>query len=347
MVEKLKAEVQVQVAENVMNDEKIKEIQDVADTLVHLRGSDVVGYATQSFRASLEELRMITEYDISTAEQSTAHLDEQILEEHGKTETVINATESLNSSTFDIEKGELEESAKEQAEDLEDLHEELTGESFDKSVDSAIKRMIDKSVKTDHLPSEKNGEWVSGKRGDGIFVLNDDARIFVKKGVYITGKEIKEKYREQFQKIGAEGVIYSDNEPDFSPFAHDSGFVTTIEIPKEFGKMPTDRKNGTYDIAVSECAQKFGVSEEQVRKYMKDNGLTWHESADRKHIIPVPTEINAAFKHTGGISKQKSFEKLSQRIDNQTGGSPIKLYRTSDSLESDGLNKAIKGLKKK
>jgi hypothetical protein len=337
MIEKLKKETAEQVEINSFNTERQMEIQEVDERLSSLEGDDFLKSALSILDSALEKLEQISNENIIIAKQETADLDETITEELNKSTSLLNAVENLESAIVDIDKSELTEKVQEQISELEELHEELTGESFTLSVDSAIKKTLDASVRTDHLPSEKNGSWVTGTQGNGRFVLNDNAVIRVKEGVYVTGKMIKEKY-------GFDGVSYKDNDPDFSPYAVSNEIVTTVPVDK----MPTDR-NKSYRLAEQYCAEKFGISRKQVREYMEKNNLTWHETPDRKSIMPIPTEINAAYTHTGGISKQRSFEKLAKAVNEKSGGRSIKLCRPTGTfkVETKELHSAIAAMKKK
>ena len=52
---------------------------------------------------------------------------------------------------------------------------------------------------------------------------------------------------------------------------------------------------------------------------MKNNNLTWHECGDCKTVRAVPTVINSAFKHTGGISIERSKVAIAQTISGKYG----------------------------
>ena len=337
MIEKLRAETIEQINVNRYNVERSKEIQETDDIITGIEGDDFLKNALGVIECAVEQLEQASNADIIIAEQKTAELDESITNEFNKTNTLLNAAENLESSIVDIDKSELIEKAQEQASELKDLHDELSGESLTESVDSAMKRVLDSSVRTDHLPSENNGDWVSGTRGNGKFVLHDNAVIMVKEGVYVTGKMLKEKY-------GFDGVAYKDNDPDFKPYAVSNDTVTTVPVDK----MPTNR-NESYRLAEKYCSEKFGISRKQGRQYMEENNLTWHETPDRKSIMPIPTEINAAYKHTGGISKQQSFEKLARSVNETCGGRPIKLCRPAGTLkvEAKEVRTALTAMKKK
>jgi hypothetical protein len=67
----------------------------------------------------------------------------------------------------------------------------------------------------------------------------------------------------------------------------------------------------------------------RVKNYMKENGLTCHECADRKTVRFIPTKVNAAFKHTGGIGVQNSMDAMSKELDRRTDGFNFSLKKES------------------
>lgn len=179
-----------------------------------------------------------------------------------------------------------------------DLHQEKSNNSSMER-DETLKQFLHQNVQKDRIP--KNGVWSDPDApGNSHFTLNDDVDIRTSKGGVvktITGRQLKEKY-------GIDGVDYIHNEPVFTPFVDQKlGAVEVEEIPS-----CRDGAGGTYDIAVKTVAQRLGWSAKEVEQYMEEHRLTWHETAGRRRILPVPTEINEAFKHTGGISKQISME---------------------------------------
>lgn len=113
---------------------------------------------------------------------------------------------------------------------------------------------------------------------------------------------------------GIDGIEYKNAVPDFSP-------VSKIEldgIDMTSGRTGT---RGTYSQANNKFAQMlndspdlandFGIKPKNgttftgtdVKKYMKDNKLTWHELNDLTTVQMVPTKINSTFGHLGGISE--------------------------------------------
>ena len=171
-----------------------------------------------------------------------------------------------------------------------------------------------------NTPTDKKGMWVTktgkpGKRGNSIFVLNDDDEYSTKDGkTTITGKEFKKKYGAKLkEKNGVEGVLYKDGEPDFSPLADPvlRIVVTEKEIPS-FRSASKDalKGKGTFQIAEEAVAERTGMTVKQVRAYMKEHKLTWHECADCHTIMAVPTEVNAIFSHKGGISIKRERDAM-------------------------------------
>lgn len=184
----------------------------------------------------------------------------------------------------------------------------------------------------------KNGIWEDGdKPGNCLFILSDEAEIKYQKGgkqVSVTGAEVKEMF-------GIQGVMYRNNEPDFTPFVDPVlGVVDVSGLPTK-----RDGTGGTYDVAIKSVIERSNglfKTKKSVLEYMNRNMLTWHETADRKHIMAIPTVINTAFKHTGGISKQESIEAVSSVIKDKVG-TKMRLVKTTDeySVESGNVNEIV------
>ena len=195
-----------------------------------------------------------------------------------------------------------------------DMLDEISSESnfieFDERMDLSqeILSVVDQNVQPLILP-KANGEW-SGEPGNSEFVMDDDY-VPSGRGVNLeklTMAEIKEKY-------GFDGVNYENKEPDFSPFVDlDIGTISLEEFSEE-----RTGKGGTYNLANEKAVEELGVSKKEIRKMIKERGLTWHECDDRKTVMPIPTEINAAFKHSGGISVEKGVNALSQYLRDEYG----------------------------
>lgn len=197
-----------------------------------------------------------------------------------------------------------------------------------------IKDLVDQNVTKTHLP--QNGEWfTSSAKGNSDFIISDDAIIRWGRGDkdQCTGAELKQWMRE---KYGIDSVRYNHKEPDFSPFADSN--IGQIYLDK----MPTKRSGGSYSQAEKIAMSKLGLkSQTDVQEYMKRVGLTWHECSDGHSVIAIPTRINAAFKHTGGISIERSVESMRETISLQTDGALFSLQRESHEGKTEGLSQAI------
>ena len=207
----------------------------------------------------------------------------------------------------------------------------------DISASNVIKDLADQNVTKSVLP--KQGSWSDEtKAGNCEFILSDDAKVTWNKNGHheCTGKELKEWMKSNYE---TDTVTYDHKEPDFKPFADPMIGEITVD------KMSTERGGGegTFDYAIRVTAEKNNMTKEEVKKYMSEHELTWHECADRHTILAVPTRINSTFKHSGGISVQKSIEAMVATIAAKHGK---KWVLNKDKFRGPrtviGLDKAIK-----
>ena len=201
--------------------------------------------------------------------------------------------------------------------------------------DNLIKDLVDQNVSKSAMP--KNGEWSdASQEGNSDYIVSDDAEIkWEKNGAHsCTGRELKTWMEENY---GVSSVTYDHKEPDFSPFEDKNIGEITAD------KMSTDRTGGegTFKYAESVAAERMGMTTAELKQYMSDNELTWHECADRHTIRAIPTRINAAFKHSGGISMQKSVESMATTLSEQHDGASFSLQRESKLGYTDGMQDAI------
>ena len=171
-----------------------------------------------------------------------------------------------------------------------------------------IKSVIDQNVQPLALP-RSNGEWL-GEAGNSEFVLDSDY-IPSGRGVNSEGLTISEILKD----YDVDGVTYQNKEPDFSPFIDSEIGAATLD---SFSESRTG-KDGTYSLASSKAAENLGVTSKEIDSMMEDRNLTWHECSDRKTVIPIPTDINAAFKHSGGISIEKGMNDLGDYLSDEYG----------------------------
>jgi len=177
-----------------------------------------------------------------------------------------------------------------------------------------IKRsLVDHNVRKLNIPNRENsvdsyGHW-SGKPGESMFILNDDAVFPVRYGSTetITGAELKKLYHLE------DGVPYHQGEPDFTTVRDNLIGVVHVE------HMPQMRreKGGSYSLAAEYIVNKGIMPDKRsLEEYMKQRDLVWHESGDCKTIMAVPWIINHVFKHTGGIGVQKQFVSFCYAVGN-------------------------------
>ncbi len=201
-----------------------------------------------------------------------------------------------------------------------------------------IKDFVDQNVGSLNLPH--NGVWSKEGEsaiGNSDFIISDDASVYWKKDGdnECTGAELKAWMMENY---GTQTVHYDHKEPEFRPFMD----RTIGEITVDHMSTDRDGKEGTFSYAYKMAMERLNLdSPAAVERYMKENQLTWHECADRRTIIAVPTRINAAFKHSGGISMERSVESVGETIFRQTGGAPIRMSREFNKVEAVNLDRAI------
>ncbi|WP_369810951.1 T7SS effector LXG polymorphic toxin [Bacillus halotolerans] len=125
-----------------------------------------------------------------------------------------------------------------------------------------------------------NGKW-TGERGESTFIHEND------------------KVNEILIEVKKDGIDYSNAIPDFSPVS--KGKV-------EIEGMSTDR-NRNFKKADELLAEEWGVTTKEVKKFRKQNKLTWHELNDMRSMELVPSIINSKFGHLGGVSEVGKAEK--------------------------------------
>jgi len=127
----------------------------------------------------------------------------------------------------------------------------------------------------DQTPTNSaDGEWV-GFRGESTYVSNNP------------------KVKALLNKDGVIGIKYNNGIPDFSPVSKGQ-----VEIE---GMTANRAKN--FDKADAALAQERGVTTKEIKQWRVENNLTWHECNDMRTMQAVPSEINGAFGHLGGVGE--------------------------------------------
>jgi hypothetical protein len=132
-----------------------------------------------------------------------------------------------------------------------------------------------------------NGHW-EGDRGDSKWYPDLD---HVPRKANPDGKT----WREILDEYGIDGIEYKDGEPDFSEISKGN-----VEI-----EPFSDNRSDNFDKADIELAKQKGCTPEEVAKWRKEHGYTWHECKDMKTMQKVPSEVHANVSHSGGISEAK------------------------------------------
>ena len=133
----------------------------------------------------------------------------------------------------------------------------------------------------------ENGKW-EGERGDSKWIPDLDYVPLKKNPEQKTWGEILKQY-------GIDGIVFKDGEPDFSEIS--KGDV-------EIEPFSTNRDDN-FDRADIELAKQKGCTPEEVAKWRKEHGYTWHECKDMKTMQKVPSIIHNNVSHSGGISEAK------------------------------------------
>ena len=246
-------------------------------------------------------------------------------------------------------------------EDIEEENAEISGED----TAEIMRDVLEENVSTQKLPSDQRGEWDNpDEKGNSDFILKDDAELKIynksdKSYTTYSGQEVKEHMMEEY---GVDRVSYSHREPDFEPFEQEFSADDLSEFLREkYGDdmekeisagyeghveledMGTSRSGaeGTFSRANEIVAEAMGVEAKDIADYMDSRGLTWHECGDRHTVRAVPSEINQAFGHTGGIGLQQDIEALAYNVGETVEGNDMALVRESPTGTTEGLHDAI------
>lgn len=136
------------------------------------------------------------------------------------------------------------------------------------------------------LPKE-NGEW-DGEIGNSKWMPKPD---FIPKVINPENKT----WKQILDKYGIDGIEFKDGYPDFSKIS--KGEVKIDDF--------TDDRSSNFAQADEKLAEKWDCSPEEVEKWRKENGYTWHECENCKTMQLVPSEVHGNIPHSGGISEYK------------------------------------------
>ena len=128
---------------------------------------------------------------------------------------------------------------------------------------------------------KNNGYW-TGERGNSTFYSN----------------------KPEMKDLGCECIRYINGEPDFteySRFKFEIVSMTNDRLPySEFFKSNFEQAYGKLSIELE-------LSVSGVKKWLKKQHYTLHESNDLKTIYVVPTAIHRTYIHAGGVAECNKF----------------------------------------
>lgn len=246
--------------------------------------------------------------------------------------------EALNTERIELEKEFIQDAFQQQNEDFGNLDLQEMDDITEEEREKLVRDVVEQNVTVSTLP-KTGGHWLDeATPGDTKWILDDDIEITWRKAGethVLSGKELKEKY-------DIDGVNYIGKEPDFVPFEDEILGHVELEnfMPQRMGK------EGTYANATQLVAENLGWQPSDVDRYMEEHGLTWHECGNRRTVRAIPTEINAAFKHTGGIGIEKSFGAMSKELHDRYGDMNLKRDSYTGTASMDEINEAIEGIQR-
>lgn len=188
-------------------------------------------------------------------------------------------------------------------------------ENFEKvSIDEKFEELLDKEINYKELNSKEisgdilneeqtdnsrlprnGGEW-SGEAGNSEWNPDSETVPGDRNGTNPDGKswkEIKEEYK-------FETITFKDNKPEFSDIAKGK-----VEID-DF----SDNRRRNFVQADEKLAEQKGCSPNEVKQWRMENKYTWHEEADCRTMIKVPSEVHGNIPHDGGISEIKNQKNI-------------------------------------
>lgn len=155
--------------------------------------------------------------------------------------------------------------------------------SFSKSeLPTSIKDISDEYISTyeerlNQTPIN-NGAW-DGERGESKFCSdNPEANSYLK-------------------KAKVDGIEYENAIPDFSEVSKGD-----VEISEMSESRPKNFRQADEKLAIQkECTPR------EVAEWRETNGYTWHECNDMVTCQKIPSSVNSAFGHLGGVSECKKL----------------------------------------
>ncbi|GHU34083.1 hypothetical protein AGMMS50256_27230 [Betaproteobacteria bacterium] len=135
---------------------------------------------------------------------------------------------------------------------------------------------------------QNNGYW-EGEPGNSIWNPDQEQVPTVYNPDGKTWGEILDKFDV------SDGIPFKDGYPIFDE-------VSKGDV--QIDDFTTDRAKN-FSQADIKLAEQKDCDPEDVEKWRKENGYTWHECEDMKTLKKVPSEIHNNVPHSGGVSEAK------------------------------------------
>lgn len=208
------------------------------------------------------------------------------VDKDNKSSNLLNKFEELFNSDND--------SAIESNKNVLDIHaetEDNTLADFDELQEDVFVDILDEVQADSYRLPRNGGEW-SGAPGDSEWKPDSDTIPGDRNG---TNPEDKS-WQEIMEQYDFKGISFEDGRPDFSEVSKGD-----VEID-DF----SDNRRKNFVQADEKLAEKKGCLPSEVRQWRTDNKYTWHEEADCKTMLKVPSEVHGNIPHDGGISEMKN-----------------------------------------
>lgn len=145
---------------------------------------------------------------------------------------------------------------------------------------------------TDNCRLPRNGGKWSGVPGNSEWKPDPDTIPGDRNGTNPEGKS----WQEILESYNIDGISFENGRPDFSELSKGN-----VEID-EF----SDNRRKNFVQADEKLAEQKGCQPGEVRQWRIENQYTWHEDADCKTMLKVPSEVHGNIPHAGGISEMKN-----------------------------------------
>ncbi|MGN0421675.1 MAG: HNH endonuclease [Lachnospiraceae bacterium] len=212
--------------------------------------------------------------------ETVSHADKEVLQEKSSA-ALLNKFEGLFKMDFDPTTV------------LDEKNQSFLSETsaIDRDGGEAFADNIGESKVDNYRLPRNGGEW-SGEPGNSEWKPDSETVPGDRNGTNPEDKSWKE-IKDQYD---FDGISFEDGRPDFSEVSKGE-----VEI-EDF----SDNRRKNFVQADEKLAEQKGCQPSEVRQWRTENKYTWHEEADCKTMLKVPSEVHGNIPHDGGISEMKS-----------------------------------------